>query len=308
MDAHVDKLLRIFQRIKATARKPLVVCWVAAPEEAVRGLHALGIAVLRGAEPVMDAVGGLCQYAAARRAWLTDNATPSPVAEFEMKPLPAGAGQVGTLEARALLDAAGVPCIPVRVAHGAEEAAQIARAFERPAALKIESPDVAHKSDAGGVRLGLETDTAIRAAYDDIVASVGSRHPSARINGVAIQPMAPPGVELVIGLQRDAVFGVVVMVGLGGILIEVLRDVVFRKAPVTTAQALALLDELQGRALLDGVRGQPKVSRAAIADLLVRVSLFGAHHAARLRELDLNPVIASGATLHAVDWLLVLDD
>ena len=119
--------------------------------------------------------------------------------------------------------------------------------------------------------------------------------------------MAPAGIELVIGLQRDPVFGVVVMVGLGGILIEVLRDVAFRKAPVRATEALAMLDELQGRAVLDGVRGRPAVSKAAIADLLVRISLFGAAHAARLRELDLNPVIASGATLYAVDWLLVLE-
>jgi acetate---CoA ligase (ADP-forming) len=139
------------------------------------------------------------------------------------------------------------------------------------------------------------------------VCNAAVRFPQARIEGVAVQPMAPPGTELVIGLQRDPVFGVVVMVGLGGVLIEVLRDVVFRKAPVTTTEALAMLDELQGRAILDGVRGKPAVSKAAIADLLVRISLFGAAHGARLRELDLNPVIASGATLYAVDWLLVLD-
>lgn len=158
------------------------------------------------------------------------------------------------------------------------------------------------------MRLGLATETSIRAAYDEIVGNAAARFPRARIEGVAVQPMAPPGTELVIGLQRDPVFGVVVMAGLGGILIEVLRDVAFRKAPVTPAQALAMLDELQRRALLDGVRGKPAISKAAIADLLVRVSLFGAQHAARLRELDLNPVIASGATLYAVDWLLVLDD
>ena len=323
MDAHVATLLDIFQRIKAAATKPFIVCWVAAPDEALHGMHAMGIAVLRGAEPTIDAIAGLCQYAQARRSWLGSDsssmaaiattlgsaaqAAPSPLARFELGPLPPGAGQVATVEAQALLEAAGVPCLPVRIAHSAEEAAQIARGFERPTALKIESPDIAHKTDAGGVRLGLDTDTSIRAAYDEIVAHAKAHFPRARIEGVAVQPMAPAGIELVIGLQRDPVFGVVIMVGLGGILIEVLRDVAFRKAPVTTAQALAMLDELQGRAVLDGVRGKPAVSRAAIADLLVRVSLFGAAHAARLRELDLNPVIASGPTLYAVDWLLVLD-
>jgi acetyltransferase len=307
MDAHVDSLLAMFGRIQAAATKPWVVCWVAAPDRALQGLHAMGIAVLRGAEPVIDAIAGLCQYAQARRAWLAEAAAPSPLAAFEIAALPPGAGQVSTLDAQALLDAAGVPCVPARIAHSPEEAAEIARSFERPAALKIESPDIAHKTDAGGVRLGLETDTAIRAAYDEILRNAAVRFPNARIEGVAVQPMAPAGIELVIGLQRDPVFGVVVMVGLGGILIEVLRDVAFRKAPVTATEALAMLDELQGRAVLDGVRGRPAVSKAAIADLLVRLSLFGAAHAARLRELDLNPVIASGATLYAVDWLLVLE-
>jgi acetyltransferase len=307
MDAHVDTLLAMFGRIKAAAAKPFVVCWVAAPDRALHGLHAMGIAVLRGAEPAIDAIAGLCQYAQARRAWLAGVAAPSPLAAFELASLPPGAGQVATLSAHALLDAAGVPCVPVRIAHSPEEAAEIARLFERSAVLKIESPDIAHKTDADGVRLGLDTDTEIRSAYEEIVRNATARFPNARIEGVAVQPMAPPGTELVIGLQRDPVFGVVVMVGLGGVLIEVLRDVAFRKAPVTATEALAMLDELQGRAVLDGVRGKPAVSKAAIADLLVRISLFGAAHAARLRELDLNPVIASGATLYAVDWLLVLE-
>jgi acetate---CoA ligase (ADP-forming) len=307
MDAHVDVLLEMFGRIKAQATKPFLVCWVAAPEHALSGLHALGIAVLRGAEPAIDAVAGLCQYASARRTWCAREQTPGMLAPFALPALPPAAGQVGTMAAQVLLDAAGVPCVPVRIARSAEEAAAIARTFERPAALKIESQDIAHKTEAGGVRLNLDADSALRAAYEDIVHAAAVRFPHARIDGVAVQPMAPAGTELVIGLQRDPVFGVVVMVGLGGILIEVLRDVVFRKAPVTHAQALAMLDELHGRALLDGVRDQPPVSKAALSDVLVRVSMFGAAHAARLRELDLNPVIASGATLYAVDWLLVLD-
>jgi acetyltransferase len=119
--------------------------------------------------------------------------------------------------------------------------------------------------------------------------------------------MAPAGIELVIGLQRDPVFGLVVMAGLGGVLIEVLRDVVFRKAPVTPAQAAVMLDELHGRAILAGVRGRPGVGKAALADMISRVSCFGVAAGPRLRELDLNPVIGAGPALHAVDWLLVLD-
>src|SRR5690606_28302216 len=120
-----DKLLAIFGRIKAAAAKPFVVCWVAAPEQAVSGLHALGIAVLRGAEPAIDAVAGLCRYGAARRAWLAREAEAAPLPPFELGPLAPEPGQVATVEAQALLDAAGVPCVPVRIAHCAEEAAEI---------------------------------------------------------------------------------------------------------------------------------------------------------------------------------------
>jgi acetyltransferase len=211
------------------------------------------------------------------------------------------------MDGQALLEAAGVGCVPIRLARSAEEAAAIARAFERPVALKIESPDIAHKTECGGVVLGIDSDSAVREAYAGILRNVAQSHREARITGVAVQPMAPAGTELVVGLQRDPVFGMVVMVGLGGIFIEVLRDVAFRKAPIDHGQALAMLDELQGRAVLDGVRGHAPVSRAAIAELLVRVSLLGAAHAIRLRELDLNPVIAAGASLHVVDWLLVMD-
>jgi acetyltransferase len=305
MDAHVEVLLEIFGRIKAKAAKPFVVCWVAASERAVRGLHALGIAVFRGAEPAIDAVAGLIEYAQARRAWQSEQQMPR--GPIVLPPLPQAGGPVPSLAAAALLAAVDVPLVPITLASSAEEAARIARSFERPAALKIESADIPHKTEAGGVRLGLDTDTAVRAAYEDILAGVRAYDPAARIAGVLVQPMAPAGVELVIGLERDPVFGVVVMVGLGGLLIEVLRDVSFRKAPVSAQAAAAMLDELKGRAVLDGFRGQPGVSRAALAQLIANVSLLGAALGSRLRELDLNPVIGSGATLFAVDWLLVLD-
>ncbi|MCC6531546.1 MAG: acetate--CoA ligase family protein [Burkholderiales bacterium] len=306
MDAHVDVLLEIFRGIKARAHKPFIVSWVAAPERAIQGLHAAGIAVLRGAEPAIDAVAGLVEYAASRSAWLEQAAAQTEPAPT-LPPLPPAPGQVSSLVAASLLAAVGVPLVPVTLASSAEEAARVARSFERPAALKIESPDIAHKTDAGGVRLGLDSDSAIRAAFEDILSAVAQRHPHARIDGVAVQPMAPAGTELVIGLKRDPVFGAVVMVGLGGLLIEVLQDAVFRKCPLSPLQAAAMLEELRGRMVLDGVRGRPPLSRAQLADLIARVAGFGAALGPRLRELDLNPVIGAGAALFAVDWLLVLD-
>ena len=128
-----------------------------------------------------------------------------------------------------------------------------------------------------------------------------------RVRGVLVQAMAQGSVELVIGLQQDPAFGTVVMVGLGGVLVEVLRDVVFRAAPVTEAEALRMLDELKAGAVLDGVRGAPAVDRQAVAQMVSAVSCLGAAAAPRLRELDLNPVLAGPLGAVAVDWMMVLE-
>ncbi|MDH4151120.1 MAG: acetate--CoA ligase family protein, partial [Betaproteobacteria bacterium] len=128
----------------------------------------------------------------------------------------------------------------------------------------------------------------------------------ARIAGVLVQAMAQGDVELVIGLKRDPTFGAVVMVGLGGVLIEVFKDVVFRAAPVTEAEALRMLNELKSRVMLDGVRGKPPVDKAALAQMISAVSRLGAAAGPRLAELDLNPVLAGPKGVTAVDWLMVL--
>ncbi|HWI15164.1 MAG TPA: acetate--CoA ligase family protein, partial [Burkholderiales bacterium] len=172
----------------------------------------------------------------------------------------------------------------------------------------IESPDILHKTEAGGVKLGLTDANGVRAAYDAIAADARRHKPDARIEGVLVQAMSRGDVELVVGLQNDPAFGVVVMVGLGGIHIEVLKDVAFRQAPVTEAEAACMLDELRGRALLDGVRGRPPVDRAALTRLISAVSRFGAAAGTRLQELDLNPVLAGKDGVTAVDWLMVLND
>lgn len=306
MDARVDRLLAIFSRIKTEAAKPFVVCWVAAPAAAIQGLHAMGIPALRGAEAAIDAVAGLIEHAAARRSWAAREQEEA-AQVLSLPVLSPARGQLSATEAAALLAAVGVPLVPITIVHSGEEAARVARAFERPAVLKVESPDISRRTEDDGVIAGLTTDSEVRAAYDEIMRSAQHRHPGARIAGVAVQPMAPAGLELVIGLQRDSIFGVVVMVGLGGVMFQVLRDVVFRAAPVSSGDAGGMLDALQGRALLDGVEGRAGVSKAEIALLIANVSRLGAALGPRLRELELSPVIASGATLFAADWRVVLD-
>lgn len=307
METAVEMLVEIFSEIKAQAKKPFVVCWVAAPDAALTALRARGIAVLRGAEPTIDAVAGLMRYAELRRNWLADAGKRAALA-LPASDLAAARGAVDSLNAARLLEQAGVRLAPHALARSAEEAEAAAGLLGYPVALKIESPDILHKTEASGVRLSLADADAVRGAFAALEASARAYKPGARIDGVLVQTMVSGDVEFVIGLQRDPVFGTVIMAGLGGVLIEVLKDVVFRKAPVTEAEALRMLNELRGRAILDGLRGKAPVDRTKLARLISAVSCFGAAAGERLRELDLNPVLLSREDAVAVDWLMVLED
>ena len=306
MDAHVDRLAEIFNKINKIVTKPWVVCWVAAPDAALMKLRAAGIAVLRGAEPAVDAVAALVRYAEARRNWLNDAAARAAL-QLPRPALPAAKGAVGSIEGQALLQSFGVATAVARLAKNADEAVVMARALGYPVVLKIESPDILHKTEAKGVALNLADDGAVRSAFTALVVNAKSYKADARIAGVLVQAMAKGDVELVIGLKRDPTFGPVVMVGLGGVLIEVFKDVVFRAAPVTEAEALRMLDELKSKVILDGVRGKPPVNKQALARMISAVSRFGAAAGPRLAELDLNPVLAGPQGVTAVDWLMVLD-
>jgi acetyltransferase len=203
------------------------------------------------------------------------------------------------------LQACGVVLARTELARTAAEAVACAERIGFPVALKIESPDILHKTEAGGVALGLADAAAVATAFARVTGNAAGYKPDARIDGVIVQAMVPGGVDMVVGLQNDPVFGAVVMAGLGGIHVEVLRDVVFRKAPVTVAEAGRMLDELKSGALLNGVRGSPAADRAALTQLISAVSRFGVAAGERLAELDLNPVRAGAAGAVAVDWMII---
>lgn len=309
MDAHVDLLVDLFIDLKKRSAKPFIVCWVAAPDAAVQGLHAAGIAVLRGAEPAVDAVAALVRHAAARRAWLAEKAQPA-LKKFtlptrQVNDLPP-AGVVATLQAVQLLTAAGVPMANVELATSEEEAVVAWRRLGGPVALKIESPDITHKTEAGGVRLNLGDETAVREAYRVILESAHSYDAQARLTGVIVQAMASGDIELVIGVKRDPTFGMMVMVGMGGILVEVLRDVAWRRAPFSPDEALRMLDELHMRAIFDGVRGKPPINKQALAALLSSLSQLADSMQECLLELDLNPVLIGESGAVVVDCVMVL--
>jgi len=211
------------------------------------------------------------------------------------------------VESKEFLQAAGIDIIDTRLATSREEAVSISRKLGFPVVLKIASSDIVHKSDAGGVRLGLKTAAEAGKAYDDIIKTIRQKHPQARIQGVAVQKMARPGVEVIIGMSKDAQFGPVLMFGLGGIMVEVLKDVSFRIVPLSRRDAAEMLREIRGYPLLEGYRGGEAVDLSCLEEWLLKVSDFVEKNP-EIMELDLNPIFAYSDGAIAVDARVILEE
>jgi acyl-CoA synthetase (NDP forming) len=204
------------------------------------------------------------------------------------------------VEAKQMLKAAGINVTDTRLASSKEEAVTLSKGMGYPVVLKIISPDVIHKSDAGGVKLGLESERQVEQAYDEIIDSVTRKFPQADILGIAVQHMAPSATEVIIGMTKDSQFGAALMFGLGGIFVELLKDVSFRVTPVTRQDAGEMVREIKGYKMLTGFRGQPPVDLNALEEMLVKVSRFIEANP-QITELDLNPVFAYPDGAVAVD-------
>lgn len=209
-------------------------------------------------------------------------------------------------EAKRLLAQYGLPVPQELLATSADEAAMHARAIKGPVALKVESEDIAHKTEAGAIRLGVTTEADVRQAYDDVLAAARKYKPDARISGVLVQEMVPRGVEMMLGIVHDAVFGPLVAVGMGGIYVEVLRDISYRVPPVDSDTAREMLRELRGYRILEGVRGMPPADIDALVDCIVRLSWLARDHGDVVRELDVNPLTVLPKGAKVVDALLVV--
>jgi len=220
----------------------------------------------------------------------------------EFAPLPEG--PLGECEAKAVLAAAGLPMVAGRLATSAAEAATAAAEAGAPVAMKIASPGIRHKTEAGGVKLGVAAADAA-AAYDAIVASARAHAPEARIDGVLVSPMAADGVECILGAKTDPVFGPIVLFGLGGVFTEVLDDVSFRRAPFGEATAREMIGDLKGAALLTGARGRPAADLEALARAISRLSLFAAAHGDAIESVEMNPLRAMPDGCLALDALIV---
>ncbi|MEU3979077.1 acetate--CoA ligase family protein [Streptomyces sp. NPDC026672] len=210
-------------------------------------------------------------------------------------------------EGKVIADAYGIAVPGEELATDVDEAVAHAARFRGPVVMKIVSPDILHKTDAGGVIVGVDGPADVRAAYHSIVENAHVYDPKARIDGVQVQELLPEGLEVIVGAVTDPTFGKVVAFGLGGVLVEVIEDVTFRLAPVDTAGALSMLDSIRAAAVLGGVRGRPGVDRAALADQIRRVSRLVADFP-EIAEVDLNPVVATERGAVAADVRVILAD
>jgi acyl-CoA synthetase (NDP forming) len=208
-------------------------------------------------------------------------------------------------EALALIAAEGLPTPPFALAESAGAACQIAGQQGFPVAVKISSPDIIHKSDAGGVRLGLDSATAVEKAYGELLESVAGAFPEARVEGVLVSKMAPPGLEVIVGMNRDPQFGPVILFGLGGVLVEIYRDVSLRLLPLTPEDASHMIREIKGYSVLAGYRGRSPVDEKALTDCLLAVAAI-AEERPDIGEIDLNPVIAYPAGIMVVDARIIV--
>ena len=211
------------------------------------------------------------------------------------------------IESKELLKGAGIDVVDATLVTSREEARAAGKKLGFPLVLKIVSPDITHKSDIGGVKLGLKTTKQVERAYDEILSTVRQRHPKAIIEGVSVQRMVRPGVEVIIGMTKDVQFGPVLMFGLGGVLVEVLKDVSFRIVPLERRDAREMIQEIKGYPLLTGYRGGEPVSISNLEDLLLKVSGFVERHP-EIKEIDLNPIFAYADGAVAVDARVLLEE
>ena len=290
---------------------PILVAWNA-PEDQAREAYALlaeaGIARYRTPVRCARAFSALWQYAQARRR-LTEIQGEQPLV-IERPQLRAEIGErkhdLAEFEAKRVLAEYGIPVTREALATTSEEAVRHAQEIGFPVALKIQSTDIPHKTEAGGVRIGLADANAVANGCEEILDNARRHVPDARIDGVLVQEMVAGGTEVILGVNNDPLFGPAIMFGLGGIFAEVLKDVTFRLAPITRSEALEMIHEIRAFKVLDGARGRPKADIPALADAILRLSALATDLSGEVAELDVNPlfVLPAGFGVKAADALI----
>ena len=303
-DALRGRMLECFANVRRKYPDALIgICTITAAEVRSR-LEALGFSVFDEPTRMVDAMAALARFDRS----FSESRKPAPALRaVEDSALVLPAAPLNEFDAKQALARTGFPVVEERIVTTREGAVEACASLGYPVALKIASPDIPHKSEIGGVELGLGNEAAVEAAFDAVMSRAHTRAPHARIDGVVVARMAPAGVETILGTSFDPVFGPVVMFGLGGIFVEVIRDVVLRVAPFGIDEAHRMIGEIEAAAVLDGVRGRPAVDRDALARALSRLSYIAAANADTIGSIDINPfvVLPEGHGALAVDALIV---
>jgi len=306
--------IRSVAEFSAACDKPVAILWTGGaiddPALAASTLVAEGHAVYRDTLPCLKAVRASMQYGDFRRS-LGHPASTRPGNVDTARARNVVRGLKGTLteaQSKALLTAYGLPVTREFLAKSADEAMRRASEIAAPVALKIQSGDIPHKTEAKAIRLAVTGDEAVRRAYDEVMEAAHAYRPDARIDGVLVQEMVGEGHEVLVGISQEPTFGPVLTVGLGGIYVEILKDIAFRLPPIGAGEALQMLRELRAWPLLAGARGEEPADIEALAACIERISWLAVDLADVLAELDVNPikVLPQGRGVRVVDALAVV--
>jgi acyl-CoA synthetase (NDP forming) len=299
----VEPLLQELDELRQRFPDKLIILSIMGPDDIMARYRQAGYLIFEDPCRAISAAAALVHFG---MSFSKNNETVAEQHSFSNPRQSLGTQALSEWASREFLENAGIPVADGRLAASAEEAATIARKFAVPLAMKINGADISHKTEIGGVELNVAVDKASQ-VFDELQARIKKHAPGVQTSGVIISPMVDGGVETILGVIIDPVFGPAVMFGLGGIFVEVFQDVVFRMAPFDHSQAMKMIAEIKGFKLLQGARGNPPSDIAALADALVALSQFAATHGDQLHSIDLNPfiVMPQGQGVMALDCLVV---
>ena len=295
-----EKLIETLRDVREKYANAPMVLSIVAPEEVIRTYENAGYTILEDPARAVRAAAALVHFGTSFERGL---GSPPPALPPNVKRAPENA--VGEAEARSVLASAGIPMAGTYLATTSQEAVAAWQSIGGPVAMKIVSPEILHKTEIGGVKLGVYGKDDVANAFDAIMEAGHDNRPKANIEGVLISEMVSGGVETVLGVINDPVFGPAVMFGLGGVFVEILGDVVFRLAPFGKDEAVRMINEIKGIKMLQGARGQPASDIDALADALVKLSVFAAANSEQISSIDINPFIVKETGAIAVDALIV---